>query len=163
MNKKGKLVFIGSIALVSFLHYASLAYGPVGFANVSPSIEKGFYRKINNRDFKVGDTVAVKLPEAIYKTYSGFPWITKDTILLKKIVAIGNDYVCSNGTFVKVQNMFYLVEKKDSQNREIPHINICRVLGKNEIYLINDVKNSFDSRYYGPIDSKNVIAKVIKI
>lgn len=50
--------------------------------------------------------------------------------------------------------------KTDGQGREMFVQDIKRKLHKNEIFLLNDKANSFDSRYFGTVDVNFVIGKL---
>jgi type IV secretory pathway protease TraF len=56
------------------------------------------------------------------------------------------------------------IHQLDGAGRPLPHWNGCRTLERNEVFLLSRYStDSFDSRYFGPIDRSAVIGKVIPL
>ncbi|TIS13749.1 MAG: S26 family signal peptidase, partial [Mesorhizobium sp.] len=51
-----------------------------------------------------------------------------------------------------------------AEGRPLPWWNGCRALGDNEVFLLGSDKNrSFDSRYFGPVPTQNVIGRLVPL
>ncbi len=58
-------------------------------------------------------------------------------------------------------NGFYVARKNTSKYAEKIFTEfVCHILKKGELLVLGDHPNSYDSRYFGPIKTKQVLAKV---
>jgi conjugative transfer signal peptidase TraF len=159
------------ISGVSFLILLQVTY-QLGFRfNHTNSIPRGFYKAIQG-EAKKGDYVILCPPkneifdEAIKRRYLNIGFCPGDYgRLMKKILAAKKDHVkiSSLGVFVNHQ-LIPLSQplKIDLAGRKLPQIQAEWILKDDELLLMGDnSKKSFDSRYYGLINKKQ-IESVIK-
>lgn len=138
-------------------------FGP-GFAiNYSPSIPEGIYL-IYDRPAHVGDytflTDSTILHFSHHRGYSA-----PHTFMGKKVVAGAGDTITINdrGIFingVKLANS--RPHRVDSKGRAMPSISKTVVLGEGQYVLYGHNPLSFDSRYFGIVDSSD-IAKTLRL
>ena len=78
---------------------------------------------------------------------------------LKEVAAVDGDQVCSDGRIARAAaGPAAPVAQNDGRGRPLPHWVGCRRLGTGEVFVLSTrVRNSFDSRYFGPIPLRSVI------
>ncbi|MCX8657351.1 conjugative transfer signal peptidase TraF [Gilliamella sp. B2894] len=139
--------------------------------NTTKSIPIGLYKEVNSYP-QINDYVIFCPPdnsifqEAKIRNYIGIGLCSGNYgYLMKKIVAVTGDYVTISEKGVFINNKYLPLStplKTDSKGRELPVININKVLNDSDVLLMSDISNtSFDARYYGTIDKKH-IRSVIK-
>jgi conjugative transfer signal peptidase TraF len=79
--------------------------------------------------------------------------------ILKAIAAAEDDRVCTDGGVLKINGIRRgLVLDHDSHGDRLPAWRGCRELKRGEVFVFSDrIANSFDSRYYGPIDRGSIL------
>jgi type IV secretory pathway protease TraF len=85
-------------------------------------------------------------------------YLPKSAMLLKPVVANEGDLVCRFGRFVFVNGRLRAVAlHHDKMNRSLPSWGGCLSLGSAQIFVLSKHRDSFDSRYFGPVDERNVV------
>lgn len=79
--------------------------------------------------------------------------------ILKTVAAGENDHVCTEGGLLTINGRARgTVLSRDSHGDLLPAWRACRVLTRGEVFVFSDrVPNSFDSRYYGPVDQASIL------
>ena len=145
LAKKSWAIFF---LVVIFLVLMINAIGQIFFLNKTDSMPKGIYIKLINKDPDIGDVIVF-----YSKYYKGN--------LLKYVAAMDNGEFCFD-------------EEGDLWIDGLPHVrkNIqkyfdqdseeskCQTLKKGNLLVLGDHPNSYDSRYFGPISKKEIIARV---
>lgn len=162
-KRKYPFVIVISIALVAVMaSYLGI------LINVTPSMKLGFYIK-SNRSIHRGDTVAFCLPDSYKSTALDRHYVQKgekcDGIdpLIKEIIAIPGDHVILSNGFVEVNGIkyFYQTSYKDSKGRVLsvyPRGDYPKTQG---YWMIGtQAKNSWDSRYWGPVLNDKILYKL---
>ncbi|MEI6057003.1 MAG: conjugative transfer signal peptidase TraF [Lentisphaerota bacterium] len=138
----------------------------VGFRiNITSSMPIGLYLLCEAKDLKNDDLVAVKLPPEIISQGLERGYIkTKDTILVKQLIALPGDKVIYKNNQLLVDDIYTykcVVTAKDGQGRDMkPLKEGTYTLGNNEYLVLGKNDDSWDSRYFGPIERKNLINRV---
>ena len=80
--------------------------------------------------------------------------------LLKRVAAMGGDEVCALGQEIFV-NGRWIGERRgfDRQGRPLPWWSGCERLRGGRLFLLMNVPDSFDGRYFGPVDDTAIIGK----
>jgi len=131
--------------------------------NTTKSFPQGLYL-MRDSFFKKGDLVIFCPPksdvfdEALKRDYIGAGFCKGGYgYVMKRIVAVTDDVVAIDDTGVYVNGVrlnnskLYRSDKSDRRMPYYPKNNF--VLGRSELMLMSDVnEQSFDSRYFGPID-----------
>lgn len=145
--------------------------------NPSPSMPPGLYVMYKARNVKVGDWVAACIPTGpaakLYRERAYLPvGATCESGLapvLKPIIAGPGDRVAIQPAGVVVNGVLQKnsrVLDVDAQGRALPHLPIGSELelGSGEFFLLaTRIRNSLDSRYYGPVPARNIVAITIPI
>lgn len=126
--------------------------------NPTPSVEEGFY-VYAGQEYGRGQIILFSTPQAV-KDYTAANYAAAPLEhFLKPVLAAKGDHVCyRQGQFFLNGAFLSDVQKYDSAGKPLPVWKGCRVLGADEYFVFSDrVRNSFDSRYYGPVPEKDIV------
>lgn len=128
--------------------------------NVTASAPMGLYR----RDFGTserGSWVLVQMPKAVADLASQRRYLPRNVPMVKRIAALSGDTVCRAGAIVRINNTVSAAALAlDAQRRPLPVWKGCKVLGDNDVFLLNSPPLSFDSRYFGVVPRANLIERI---
>ena len=127
--------------------------------NASPSEPEGLYLRTTDGP-AIGRMVTFMAPAPALSYVDRHLTYLRTTPVLKALAAGPGNLVCTrSGRLVIDGQVRAPVMAKDPLGVELPRWNGCRRLGAGEWFAYsNRVPNSFDSRYYGPIRTDQVIA-----
>ena len=131
--------------------------GPaLALVNESASLPRGLYLRVPDGAVVRGATVAVAPPERAepYLAGLGAPAGQK---LLKRIAAVEGDMVCRSGDEVRTPSRRVMAPSRDRRGVTLPSWSGCRRLAVSEVFLLGDTPDSFDSRYFGPVDRGRIL------
>jgi conjugative transfer signal peptidase TraF len=129
--------------------------------NASPSVTVGLYL-VTKASPRVGDLVVLRLPPAIVAFAARRGYLPTSAYLLKPIAAVAGDLVCRFGERVLVRGVLAgIAEDADSDGNTMPTWQGCHVLQTGEVFVLADHPASFDSRYFGPLDTASVAGRVV--
>ncbi len=121
--------------------------------NPSESIPSGFYTRIDAAPV-AGAIVTVRARD-VAPDYARLRDYADDTDrFIKRVAAVAGDSVCADGDTVTVSSRLLEREAYDAQGRALPRWRGCRSLAADEVFLLGDTDDSFDGRYWGPIDAR---------
>lgn len=153
-------------ALMATLIATALAAGgavtprspPLAVLNLSASEPEGLYwRQATAPD--VGRKIAFEIPGP-GRDYARqvMPARLREGVL-KTIVAGPGDAACVERGRLSINGRFLgLARSLDRRGRPLPQWRACRALRPGEWFVFSDrISNSFDSRYYGPVQASDVI------
>lgn len=122
--------------------------------NTTESIPIGIYYRKLNPDIKIGDYVVFPIEER-YKKFIKEDEEFKDiNSFIKPVSAKEGDYIKMIDDNVYINNKFITKRYKLTG---LDNPNIDRILKKDEFFLISKNIYSFDSRYLGIINKKDII------
>ena len=131
--------------------------------NASASLPIGLYRILPGGPRR-GDLVLVRPPEnaAILADHRGY--LPAGVPLVKRIAAVGGDRVCAVGGVVFINGQIVAHQlSADRAGRPLPRGSGCKVLGGDEIFVLADAADSFDSRYFGPVPTTTIIGRLVAL
>jgi conjugative transfer signal peptidase TraF len=126
---------------------------------VSASMPKGVYKIKAADNVSLGQIVIFKIPKNVSDLVQKRRWAPEGLtyLLMKPIAAKAGDriLISEKGLFL---NSVYVgaVERFDSVGLPLPAIYGEFVLKQNELFTLSYHENSFDSRYFGPIQKSAV-------
>ena len=85
--------------------------------------------------------------------------------MVKRVAAVAGDIACADGTTILV-NGRAIVERRaqDPTGRPLPWWQGCDLLKSGEVLLLMpSVPNSFDGRYFGPVEDRDVIGHLVPL
>lgn len=128
----------------------------LALVNESPSLPKGLYIRLPGAEPARGRTVAAPQPEAAraYLAEMGTP---TEIVLLKRVAAAGGDRICVRGDRIWTPLGVREIARRDRRGVALPSWSGCRRLTRDELFLLGDTAESFDSRYFGPVSRSAVL------
>ncbi|HEX4711107.1 S26 family signal peptidase [Phenylobacterium sp.] len=151
---KGVLALIGiTLGLVAI---ACIPRSPAtAVINESPSLPRGLYLRAPGAALEPGAVVAISQPAAARRYLAGLG-MPSQVRLLKRVAAAGGDAVCAAPGRVSTPGRTLPVPARDRRGEALPAWRGCRALTADELFLLGDTPNSFDSRYFGPVNRATV-------
>lgn len=144
MNKAGWVIFIIFLVFIAVVPSLDRTI----FLNRTRSMPMGLYVKIDKNKYDVGDIVIFKHKE-------------RNDILIKYVAAISPNQFCIDADaalWVEGKPVAQInIEKYPQVSSEQSK---CQQLQPDEILVLGEHPDSFDSRYFGPIKIDQVIAEV---
>jgi len=133
--------------------------------NATASAPIGFYTVVPTERIDVPELVAVMPPEPLARFMVERGYIGRGVPLLKRVVGLSGQRVCRIGRTITVDGVeMGEALERDRSGRNLPVWRGCRVIGNDEIFLMNwEVRDSLDGRYFGPIPASSVIGRAIPL
>jgi len=130
---------------------------PVVLWNASSSVPIGLYL-IEKRTPSTHEIAILRLPDWASTLADRRGYLPTSALLLKPVVARKGDIVCRFGRFVFVNGRLRSVAfQQDKMRRPLPSWRGCLKLDGGQILVLSKHEDSFDSRYFGPVEDHNVI------
>jgi len=136
--------------------------GPLLIFNASASAPIGLYRVGPAGSINRGDLVLVRTPESVRALAAERNYLPASVPLVKRVAALPGDAVCATLRTITIDGR-PVAERlaSDREGRPLPAWTGCRKLEDGEIFLLmEDVPNSFDSRYFGPVSADAIIGRL---
>lgn len=126
--------------------------------NVSTSAPLGIWRVRSGLPIRRGDMVVVRLSPLFGDLAAARRYLPKGVPLLKRVVAQTGDDICARGNVVSVNGRRVALRQAfDRSGRPMPWWSGCEHLRDRWVFLLTDRPDSFDGRYFGPINQGAVI------
>jgi conjugative transfer signal peptidase TraF len=157
-------VLYGGISYLLILIILSVVYPhKILVYNYTNSVPAGFYL-ILPVSVKKGDLIAFEPPDKAKELIQQRKYLRSDAYLIKHIAGIPGDHFCTlGGTLIVNGKNYGDIARRDREGRELTPYHYCGRISEGFIVAIKDMKNSFDSRYYGPVPEKNIIGKAVPV
>jgi len=131
--------------------------------NASASAPIGFYW-IDQRPILRGDYVYVRVPERVRDLVIERGYLPPDVPLLKRVVGLHGDRICRQFGEISVDGLVVATAKRrDGQGRKMPVWHGCHILTEQTVFLLQDHPQSFDGRYFGPVDRRLIIGRALRL
>jgi len=156
------VVTFGAVALVmSTMGGATPAY----IWNVSKSVPIGLYQLQPAGRLAVTELVAVRTPEPLAAFLDLNGYLPIGVPMLKRVLALPGQTVCRKGPTISVDAIeMGEALSRDSRGRPLPVWQGCRVVGADELFLMNwQSEESLDGRYFGLVPRSSVIGKALPV
>jgi signal peptidase I len=113
------------------------------FLNRTNSMPLGFYVRYSSNKLKIGDIIVFNLND------------------IKYIAAHEGDDICVDSASTLWVNSLSVAQINiEKYPEKIPEQSSCQRLKKDEFLVLGDHQDSYDSRYFGPIKTHDVISPV---
>lgn len=147
---------------VALLGASTLKQRPLLIWNGSSSAPIGLYTVRTDKPLARGDMVAATLAEPYRSLAAARRYLPSEVPLIKRIAAVSGDTVCAQGDHIIINQRRVAVRKRiDPQNRALPYWQGCIQLGARHYFLLMEPHpDSFDGRYFGLTEARNIIGKV---
>jgi len=156
------VVTFGAVALdVSTMGQATPAY----IWNVSKSVPIGLYQLQPAGRLAVTELVAVRTPEPLAAFLDLNGYLPIGVPMLKRVLALPGQTVCRKGLTISVDAIkMGEALSRDSRGRPLPVWQGCRVVGADELFLMNwQSHDSLDGRYFGFLPASAVIGRALPV
>lgn len=139
--------------------------GPLLVWNASASAPLGFYWISHDRVVSRGDLVLAAVPEAARRLAAERDYLPANVPAAKRVAALAGDVVCAESGIVVINDRVAAEALlMDRQGRPLPAWSGCRALDDSEVFLLMEgVRDSFDGRYFGPIDATAIIGRLVPL
>ncbi|QNG47994.1 S26 family signal peptidase [Sphingobium yanoikuyae] len=128
--------------------------------NASASAPIGLYQVSPGAPVMTGDMVVARLPEPFRALAAARRYLPRNVPLVKRVAAEAGDEVCALGDQVFVNGRPVARRKKfDAMGRVMPSWHGCRMLRRQQLFLLMDSADSFDGRYVGVSEATDLIGK----
>ena len=136
------------------LIWNATASAPVGFYTVEPADR-----------IEVPELVAVMPPEPLAAFMVQRGYVGRGVPLLKRVVGLPGQRVCRAGRTITVDGIeMGEALERDSLGRDLPVWQGCRVIGDDQLFLMNwEVRDSLDGRYFGLTLAASVIGRAVPL
>lgn len=141
---------------------APLAVNPVPRLvwNASASAPIGLWRIVPGAAISVGDSVLVEPPNQARRLAAQRHYLPANVPMIKTIAAVSGDQVCAREAVITVNNRLVATRRlADRRGRKLPWWQGCIRLSRGQVMLLNRAPDSFDSRYFGPVEKGAIIGK----
>ncbi len=152
-------------AAVGLVLVAFGQHGPLLIFNASASAPIGLYRVGAAGPIHRDDLVLVRTPESVRALAAARGYLPSSVPLVKRVAALSGDTVCAFLRTITISGR-PVAERlaSDRAGRPLPAWSGCRKLGDGEIFLLmEDVPDSFDSRYFGPVPMDAIIGRLTPV
>jgi conjugative transfer signal peptidase TraF len=133
--------------------------------NATASTPVGLYTVEPADTLDVPELVAVMPPEPLERFMVERGYVGRGVPLLKRVLGVAGQRVCRLRSTITVDGIeMGEALAHDRLGRDLPVWQGCRVIGDDEIFLMNwEVRDSLDGRYFGPIPASSVIGRAIAL
>jgi conjugative transfer signal peptidase TraF len=122
--------------------------------NTTASTPIGLYA-VTQATPKRGDLLVMRLPREMQLLAVSRAILSPNSPVLKPVAALAGDLVCRSGLVVHINGRFAAIARNlDQRGRRLPAWRGCRRLSPSQVFLLSHHPDSFDSRYYGPLDTR---------
>lgn len=124
--------------------------------NHTPSVPTGWYARSSD-EIVIGALVTVRAQDVAPDYAAARNFTDAGDRFIKRVAANDGDRVCTNGDAIRINDRTVAHRAVyDSQGRALPHWRGCMTLSGDEVFLMGDTPDSFDSRYFGPVNTADI-------
>lgn len=160
MNRRALRATAAAATIIStlFIAVAWLKPAPRYIWNASASAPTGLYRVDVGVPPRLGDLVAIAPPPALGTFLAQRGYLPRGVPLLKRVAGLPGALVCRSGVFVTVNGVAVArALARDRAGHPLPVWTGCRVIGRDQLFLVNAARDSLDGRYFGPMLSAGLL------
>ena len=153
-------IAVTAAGIAVLLASAALPTAPRLVWNASASAPIGLYAVTPGASAEPGDMVIARVPDRFRRLAAERRYLPMNVPLVKRVAAQPGDEVCALGQEIFV-NGRWTAERRlvDGQNRPMPIWSGCIRLHGRQLFLLMDNPASFDGRYFGATEERDIIGK----
>ncbi|CCD93372.1 TraF peptidase. Serine peptidase. MEROPS family S26C precursor [Bradyrhizobium sp. ORS 375] len=138
---------------------------PLLIWNVSGSVPVGLYLVRPVRQWVTNEIVVVMPQDELAGWLADNGYLPRGVPMLKHILALPGQAVCRREHVILIDEIEVgLAQDNDRQGRPLPDWRGCRIIGADELFLMNrQSDSSLDGRYFGPTAMSDVIGRAIPV
>jgi conjugative transfer signal peptidase TraF len=148
-------------ALLGFVWAAIFPISPRFIWNASASVPIGLYAIRPAGALHVTELVVVRPPPALASFLDQRRYLPKGVPMLKRILALPGQTVCRSDRTITIDGVAMgEALDRDRNGRALPTWHGCRVVGGDEVFLMNwQSEDSLDGRYFGPLPASAIAGR----
>jgi conjugative transfer signal peptidase TraF len=129
--------------------------------NASESVPTGLYRLQPTGRLFVTELVAIEPPEPLATVLADGLYLPRGIPMLKRVLALPGQTVCRDDLTITVDGTRVgEARERDSRGRPLPVWQGCRVVGEDEVFLMNwQSAGSLDGRYFGSLPTAAIVGR----
>jgi conjugative transfer signal peptidase TraF len=105
-----------------------------------------------------GQIAVIRLPHGAAVLAAARGYLAPGALLIKPVAAGPGDIVCRHGPTVTINGgTVGSARSADAAGRPLPRWNGCITLAAHQVFVLAPVPDSFDGRYFGPLDRTHVL------
>jgi conjugative transfer signal peptidase TraF len=156
------VIAVSALAVASIAAKPFINPVPIVIWNASRSVPIGWYF-VSKRQPNLGEIAVIQPTEWVEIYASARGYLPLHTPLLKPVRSIKGSFVCRFGRYVFIDgNMVARAKYLDTNHRMLPVWKGCRTLKSEAIFVLGQHRDSFDSRYFGPISRTQVLGTAVR-
>lgn len=138
---------------------------PLYVWNASESAPLGLYRLRPVDHLFVTELLAVQPPEPLATFLDLNGYLPAGVPMLKRVLALPGQTVCRSGLTISVDAIeMGEAQERDGRGRPLPKWRGCRVVGEDELFVMNwQSTNSLDGRYFGFLPASAIIGRALPV
>lgn len=158
-----RIACLGAVALAALGGAALVPKHPRLVWNTTASTPVGLYTTLRGSPRR-GELALIDPPRQVRGLAVARGYLTPASLLIKPVAAVSGDRVCRVGLKVWISGRKLATARvADAQRRRLPVWRGCQVLRPGQIFVLGIATDSFDSRYFGPIDARYVVGIAVPI
>ena len=133
--------------------------------NASASVPLGLYRIEPDSPPRIGDLVAVRPSPQLGRFMAERRYVEVNALLIKPVAAASGATVCRIDARITINaRAVASALPRDHFGRPLPTWSGCQRLRADQLFLIAPMRpDSFDSRYFGPVDRRQIAGRAIPL
>jgi conjugative transfer signal peptidase TraF len=105
-----------------------------------------------------GELAVISLPKALSAFAAARGYLADTALLIKPVAAGMGDVVCRHDSTVSINGREVThAETADGLGRALPRWTGCIDLAAGQVLVLSPAPDSFDGRYFGPIEANHVV------
>ncbi|MFS3137127.1 S26 family signal peptidase [Gluconacetobacter sacchari] len=158
-------LFTTYFATLTTLATTGVSPSPRWVWNTTASVPVGLYRVTPTPALRVGDIVALHLPDRDAMLLATRGYLPFGVPLLKPVAALAGQSVCRLGPHVTIDGKAAGDAKPvDHRGRPLPVWRGCIRLGPGQVFVMNPaVPTSLDGRYFGVLSADTIIGRATPV
>lgn len=153
-------IVVTAAGIAVMLVSAAIPPAPRLLWNASASAPLGLYAVTPGAYAEPGDMVIARVPDPFRRLAAERRYLPMNVPLVKRVAAQAGDEVCALGREIFV-NGRWMAERRlvDGRGRPMPTWSGCIRLHGRQLFLLLDNPASFDGRYFGTTEERDIIGK----
>ncbi len=111
-----------------------------------------------------GELAAIRLPDTLRASAAARGYLSETALLIKPVAADIGDVVCRRGDTVTINGQAAAhARSADQRGHPLLHWSGCLTLAPGQVFVLSAAPDSFDSRYFGPINRSHVVGSARQV
>ena len=158
---RSAIVAVATGCVAGLVAWSAAREVPVVVTPTSPSVPRGVYLVLQDAAWEKGAVVLFAPPADVRMQLEALTGKASERLWAKVVAGVGGDVVCASTVGITVNGI--RLQAVDAPAAGRPPLRGCEVVGTDRIYLVGLHPRSYDSRYWGSIDTLTVRATLRRL